>query len=78
MQQQAGWTAHAAFMNGLVEAGFIIIGGPLTDDDRVVFAVEAESREAVAATLARDPWSETHLLLDAVEPWRLVLDVREN
>ena len=29
MEEQSGWTEHAAFMDELVEAGFIVLGGPL-------------------------------------------------
>jgi hypothetical protein len=65
-------------MDGLVEAGFIVLGGPLEDEHRVVHAVEAESEEAVRATLARDPWSGTHLLVDAIEPWIIRLDARRS
>ena len=63
-------------MDGLVAAGFILLGGPLGDDRRVVHAVEAESEAAVRATLARDPWHESHLQIDAVEPWTIRLDGR--
>ena len=77
MEQQAGWDAHAAFMDGLVESGFIILGGPLADEHRVVFAIEAESAETVHARLAEDPWSETHLRTEAVEPWTIRLDGRQ-
>jgi hypothetical protein len=42
-----------------------------------VHAVEAESEEAVRATLSRDPWSETHLRVDTVEPWTIRLDARD-
>ena len=41
-------------------------------------AVEAESEDAVRATLARDPWSETHLVVDSIEPWTIRLDGRER
>ena len=63
-------------MDGLVDAGFVVLGGPLADERRVVHAVEAESEEAVRATLARDPWSETHLSIEAIEPWTIRLDGR--
>ncbi len=59
LEEQSGWPEHASFMDGLVDAGFIVLGGPLADEVRVVHAVEAESEDAVRATLARDPWSET-------------------
>ena len=78
LEEQSGWDAHAAFMDGLVDAGFVVLGGPLADGRRVVQAVEAESEEAVRATLARDPWSGTHLVLDAVEPWTIRLDARRG
>jgi uncharacterized protein YciI len=78
LEEQSGWTTHAAFMDGLVEDGFIILGGPLADEYRVVHAVEAESEDAVRATFARDPWSETHLHLDTIEPWTLRLDGRSG
>lgn len=76
MEEQSGWAAHAAFMDDLVEAGFVVLGGPLADEHRVVLAVEAESEEAVRATLARDPWSGTHLVVDTVEAWTIRLDGR--
>jgi uncharacterized protein YciI len=76
MEEQSDWPAHAAFMDGLVDSGFIVLGGPLGDEERVVHVVEAESESAVRETLGRDPWSETHLVIEAVEPWTLRLDSR--
>ena len=76
LEEQTGWDAHAAFMDGLVDAGFVILGGPLADEERVVLAVEATSEQAVRDTLAADPWSGTHLVIDAVEPWTIRLDGR--
>ena len=78
LAEQSGWDAHAAFMDGLEADGFIVLGGPLADEHRVMHAVEAESEDAVRATLARDPWSETHLVVDAVEPWTIKLDGRRG
>ena len=78
LAEQSDWPAHAAFMNGLVDAGFIVLGRPLADEQRVVHAVEAESEDAVRETFARDPWSGTHLELDTIEPWTLKLDARSN
>ena len=76
LEEQSGWDAHAEFMDGLVDDGFIVLGGPLADEVRVVHAVEAESEDAVRATLARDPWSGTHLVVDVIEPWTIRLDGR--
>jgi hypothetical protein len=76
LEEQSRWSEHAVFMDGLVDDGFIVLGGPLTGDGRVAHAVEAASPEAVRETLARDPWSETHLRVESIEPWTIRLDSR--
>jgi len=76
LEEQSGWLEHASFMDGLVETGFVVLGGPLADEHRVVLAVEAESEGAVEAMLARDPWTGTHLVTDLIEPWTIRLDGR--
>jgi len=77
-EEQTGWPEHAAFMDGLVNTGFVVLGGPLADEHRVVLVVEAESEDAVRAALARDPWSETHLRVDTIDPWTIRLDGRRT
>ena len=74
LEEQSGWDAHASFMDGLVDDGFIVLGGPLEDEYRVAHVVEAESEDAIRATLARDPWSETHLQVGSIDPWTIRLD----
>jgi uncharacterized protein YciI len=76
LEEQFGFPAHASFVDGLVDAGFLVLGGPLADEHRVVYAVEAQSEEAVRATLARDPWDETHLRVDTIDRWSIRLDGR--
>jgi uncharacterized protein YciI len=76
LEEQSEWDAHAAFMDDLVESGFIVLGGPLADEHRVIHVVEAASEADVVATLARDPWSGTHLRVAAVDGWTLRLDSR--
>ena len=78
VEEQSDWPAHAAFMDELVDTGFVVLGGPLADEHRVVQVVEADFEEAVRATLARDPWFESHLRVDTVEPWTLRLDARRR
>ena len=73
VEQQSGWAEHAAFMDELVDAGVIVLGGPL-DDLRVAHAIEAPDERAVRAALARDPWSGSHLLVERIEPWTIRLD----
>ena len=78
LEQQSGWDEHAAFMEALVDAGFLVLGGPLGDEYRVVHVVEAASDDEVRETLARDPWSGTHLVIDSVDAWTLRLDARRT
>jgi hypothetical protein len=78
LEQQSGWDAHAAFMDALVDDGFVVLGGPLADEVRVVLAVEAPTEDAVRATLARDPWHGSHLVIDAVDAWTIRLDGRHR
>jgi uncharacterized protein YciI len=76
LEEQSGWEEHAAFMDGLVDDGIIVLGGPLADEYRVVHAVEASSEQAVRDALARDPWSGSHLVVDVIEPWTIRLNGR--
>ncbi|MBV8807245.1 MAG: hypothetical protein JO033_01105 [Acidobacteriaceae bacterium] len=44
MRQQKEWDAHAAFMDAMVDDGFLLAGGPLGDEDsasRVLHVVSA-------------------------------------
>ena len=78
VERQTGWDEHAAFMDALVDRGFVVLGGPLADERRVVLAVEAPTEQDVRATLARDPWSGSLLVVDTVERWTVRLDGRER
>ena len=73
LEEQSGWDEHAAFMDGLVDDGVIVLGGPLSDEERVAHAIQAESEDAIRATLARDPWSGSHLVVDTIDPWTIRL-----
>ena len=75
IEQQSSWREHAAFMDRLVESGFVVLGGSL-DALRVVLAVEAASESEVRATLADDPWMGSHLVVDDIEAWTIRLDAR--
>jgi uncharacterized protein YciI len=74
---QDGWEDHAAFMDGLVEEGFIIVGGPLGDGEQTLHAVEAADEDEIRARLALDPWASAGLLrVGPIEPWAFWLDGR--
>lgn len=75
MREQAGWGAHAAFMNALAAEGFVVLGGPLGDGAETLLIVDATSEDAIATRLANDPWTLTGLLeIVGIEPWTILLD----
>jgi hypothetical protein len=73
LEEQSGWLDHAAFMDGLVDDGFIVLGGVLGDELRTAHAVEAASEDEIRERLARDPWSGSHLVVDSIDPWTIRL-----
>jgi hypothetical protein len=75
--EQSRFDEHAAYMDSLVEDGVIVIGG-LLPDLRTAHAMQAASEDEVRAIWARDPWHESHLILESVEPWDIRLDFRAS
>ena len=76
LEEQSGWDDHAAFMDGLVDDGFLVLGGPLDDEVRTAHAVDADSEDAIRETFARDPWSQSRLLIESIDEWTIRLDGR--
>ena len=77
IRDQDGWEEHAAFMDGLVEDGFVILGGPVGGGEQTLHAVEATDEDEIRARLGRDPWASAGLLqIGTIEPWSLWLDSR--
>lgn len=73
LEEQSGWVEHAAFMDRLVEEGFVVLGGPLADELRVILAIEATDADEVRDVLGRDPWSGSHLIVESVDAWTIRL-----
>ena len=74
MEEQREWTAHAAFMDGLVEDGFIVFGGPLEGSSDVLLILRAADDAEIARRLASDPWRQNGLLIaKQCWPWRIRL-----
>jgi uncharacterized protein YciI len=74
-REQAGWEAHAAFMDALAEEGVIVLGGPIGDGDgdNALLVVDVDSEAAVCARLAEDPWSDGMLTIESIRPWSVWL-----
>jgi hypothetical protein len=60
IREQAAWDGHAAFMDALVDDGFILLGGPLSTGERTLHLVEATSEIG-----SIEPWT---LWLDSRNP----------
>jgi uncharacterized protein len=74
LEAQAGWAAHASFMDALADERFVLLGGPLEGTPDTLLVVRARTREEVAARLARDPWTTSGLLVvTRIDPWPLRL-----
>ena len=77
MREQGDWDAYASFMDGLVDDGVILLGGPLEGDREVLHAVEVPSEEAIRARFADDPWAKRGLVtVTSVERWTILLGGR--
>jgi uncharacterized protein YciI len=78
MRQQEKWDEHAAFMNALADEGFVVLGGPLGDGEKILLIIDAESERQIAARLADDPWTPMGLLREvSVERWEILLGAPE-
>jgi len=76
-REQSGWDEHAAFMDALVEEGFVVLGGPIGDGEQVMLAIEAKDADEIEQRFASDPWAPLGVLrIGAIQPWALWLDGR--
>jgi len=74
---QDAWTEHAAFMDRLLDDGFVIMGGPLDDGRQVLLIVQAADEQEAADRLAADPWEPMGILKTAgIQRWDVWLDSR--
>jgi hypothetical protein len=79
IREQDDWDEHAAFMDGLVDDGFVILGGPVGNGEQTLHVVEAADERDVKIRLAGDPWASARLLqIGVIEPWALWLDSRQS
>ncbi len=77
IRAQDGWDQHAAFMDQLVDDGFVVAGGPVGDGEETLHLVEAAGESEIRARLAEDPWASAGLLeIGSIEAWALWLDSR--
>ena len=77
-REQPFWGEHAAFIDALVDEGFILMGGPLVDEGGALLVFNAEDENEVRETLKNDPWMQHGILkLEGVKRWQIFIDVRK-
>jgi uncharacterized protein YciI len=80
-REQPFWDEHAAFIDRLVDEGFILMGGPLVDEAGMphgaLLIVKAEDENEVRERLKNDPWFMRGILkLESVKRWEIFIDAR--
>jgi hypothetical protein len=77
LREQEGFGEHARFMDGLVESGFVMLGGPLEGDREVLLIVDAPGKDKIRERLTQDPWiSNGMLMVTTIERWTILLNAR--
>ena len=81
-REQPFWDEHVAFIDDLVDQGFIFMGGPLVDETELpqgaLLIVNAQDENEVTEKLKHDPWFERGILkLESVKRWEIFIDVRK-
>jgi uncharacterized protein YciI len=77
IRAQDAWDQHAAFMDQLVDDGFVVAGGPVGGGEETLHLVQAADESEIRARLAADPWASAGLLeIGTIEAWALWLDSR--
>jgi uncharacterized protein YciI len=72
--EQDAWDEHLAFMGGLVERRFVVLGGWLASAPRTLLVVDARDEAEVRRRFEDDPYTAMGLLvITSVEPWELLL-----
>jgi uncharacterized protein len=77
MRAQDGWPEHVEFMNGLEEAGLVVLAGPLGDGTpvyRAMLIFDADSERTVRARVEADPWTTLGVLTTvSVDRWEVLV-----
>jgi uncharacterized protein YciI len=72
--EQDAWDEHLAFMGGLAESGFVVLGGWLAGGPKTLLVVDAYDEADVRRRFEDDPYTALELLtVTSVEPWEVLL-----
>jgi uncharacterized protein YciI len=72
--EQDAWDEHLAFMGGLAESRFVVLGGWLAGGPKTLLVVDARDEAEVRRRFEGDPYTKMELLaIASVEPWEVLL-----
>ena len=74
---QAQWDEHAAFIEGLVADGVVLLAGPLgeADGEDALLVVDAPDEKTIVSTFENDPWIQSGILeTRSIQRWTIFVD----
>jgi len=74
-EQQPGWDDHAAFIDAVVAAGTMVMGGPFADFSGSLMLFEGIDEREVRRVVADDPFVRNGVfVVDDVRTWTVYVD----
>jgi uncharacterized protein len=78
-REQPFWDEHAAFIDRLVDDGFILMGGPLVDEGGSLLIFKAQDENEVREKMKNDPWLKHGILKqESIRRWEIFIDQRKD
>jgi len=74
-EDQDGWDEHAAFIDGLIERGIFVMGGPYADNSGSHTLLEGVSVDEARELVLTDPFVANGVFeLEDVRAWNVYVD----
>jgi uncharacterized protein len=75
VDEQPGWTEHAAYIDDLIERGIFVMGGPLADQSGSLSLLENVSESEARELIAQDPFVANGVFeLEELRAWNIFVD----
>jgi uncharacterized protein YciI len=75
VDEQPGWDEHAGYIDGLIERGIFVMGGPLADNSGSVSLLEGVDEGEARKLIVADPFVANGVfVLDDVSEWNVFVD----
>jgi uncharacterized protein YciI len=74
-EDQAGWDEHAEFIDGLIERGIFVMGGPYADNSGSHTLLEGVTADEARELVLQDPFVANGVfVLEDVRAWNVYVD----